>query len=781
MKILHKALALFLILSLLFSIAGCQKNQTPAEPTVPPVTEPPEVIAYRDACAPIVSADSLLLRITATKTTTVGGETFVEESDQTLRMSGIGTDAFMFHSEEDLTYGDAYEISYEETFANGTVYMTQDNANHFSGAITVEEAASRYCPAVLLDTDLYGSITQDGSVLTFSAPTAAESWAMPADAEMTEASGTASLDSHGQLQKATYSLSYHYGPTEVTLEVESYITIESVTVEVPENVDDFVPVTNVDAIRLIESAYRNLFTATSYSITNIDNYMVQAAGLLRNEAVQVNVYGSGDDFQAKLTDDIYFMDYSRNREQEYSEEYLFRDGVCTVTADKKKPQEYPGVTAKEFSALCDNRKLTGTVSLDYFKDAVITDLGSTYIVELTFTEEMAELLQDSICTSMFNDPDLLNNMATSYVTNDVSGYFAVDKYTGIPTAHGYRYEGCHTIDEQELLISYQADTSVDAPSLTTYYAINEEMLPEEEPETKATPLFYHVTGPDGQQMWLFGTIHVGDERTAYLPQEIYDALSSSDALALEYYSKEFEKQLEKDKKVSEAVSDSYYYSDGTKIVDVIGQELYDSAVLHMKASGNYNMNADYMKAYLWSQSIDNFHRRQSFIHTGDQGVESRLETLAEEQGIKILSIESGLFQVQMITGLSDKLQIKMLEESIEYDATDSWDDTSELYELWCAGDEAALREELSNEVDTSEMTEEELAEYEELKPLMDEYNTAISYDRNENMLKVAIEYLESGKTVFYAVGLAHLLDDQNGLVDALRAAGYTVELVQYAN
>ena len=49
------------------------------------------------------------------------------------------------------------------------------------------------------------------------------------------------------------------------------------------------------------------------------------------------------------------------------------------------------------------------------------------------------------------------------------------------------------------------------------------------------------------------------------------------------------------------------------------------------------------------------------------------------------------------------------------------------------------------------------------------------------MLKVAIEYLESGKTVFYAVGLAHLLDDQNGLVDALRAAGYTVELVQYAN
>ena len=48
------------------------------------------------------------------------------------------------------------------------------------------------------------------------------------------------------------------------------------------------------------------------------------------------------------------------------------------------------------------------------------------------------------------------------------------------------------------------------------------------------------------------------------------------------------------------------------------------------------------------------------------------------------------------------------------------------------------------------------------------------------MLKAAINYLESGETIFYAVGLAHLLDDVNGLVDALRNAGYTVELVQYA-
>ena len=35
--------------------------------------------------------------------------------------------------------------------------------------------------------------------------------------------------------------------------------------------------------------------------------------------------------------------------------------------------------------------------------------------------------------------------------------------------------------------------------------------------------------------------------------------------------------------------------------------------------------------------------------------------------------------------------------------------------------------------------------------------------------------------LLYAVGLAHLLDSNNGLVDTLQQAGYTVELVQFAS
>ena len=123
----------------------------------------------------------------------------------------------------------------------------------------------------------------------------------------------------------------------------------------------------------------------------------------------------------------------------------------------------------------------------------------------------------------------------------------------------------------------------------------------------------------------------------------------------------------------------------------------------------------------------------------------------------------------MLTGYSDALQELLLKEALGYSAADFMAETVELYELWCAGDEAAITAMLNV---TEEMTDEEAALYEE-------YNKAMSTDRNAAMLEVAKGYLNGEKTVFYAVGLAHLLAE-DGLVNTLRDAGYTVELVPCA-
>ena len=95
-----------------------------------------------------------------------------------------------------------------------------------------------------------------------------------------------------------------------------------------------------------------------------------------------------------------------------------------------------------------------------------------------------------------------------------------------------------------------------------------------------------------------------------------------------------------------------------------------------------------------------------------------------------------------------------------------------MYEAWCNGDAKQLSETVNEEADFKGMSDEEIKAYEE-------YTKALTDDRDELMLKKAKEYIASGETVFVAVGLAHLLDEETGLLNALEDAGYTVEQVEY--
>lgn len=784
-----RLLALLLSIAMLISLLGCQSQEEPSSPTTeptettePPVTEPAELTAYRDALAAVNAAESLSMRISATKTTAIAGATFTQESSQTLLCSGLGTDSPRYESSESVHYTGDYSVNYDEIYTDGVLYLTVDSAYCYSGAYTPEDMVMWYLPAILVDPNLYGDIAVEGSVLTFSQPNAAESWALPADAEFIDASGTASLSAGGELQKTTYTVTYAYGSAEITLDAEVYVTIEPVTIDAPADTGAFIPLQSLEAVYLTEQSVGLLSQAKIITMTTTESLLSQAAGYMQNQSKTINSYRSSI-YAAKIDSGYYAYD-ATGESYEYNLVETFKNGTYTYEEDGGEPVAVDGINASIVESLCDEARYENIMAYTYWQDAAATDLGSLYLIELTLNETFGTDIEDSVSYNLWSDKDFLDGYASAYANNELTAYIGIDKFTGLPTSAGYYYEGVHTIDGYDYILSLQVDQSFAAPSLSAYKEITGEMAPEAKPEEAATPLFYHVTGPEGQEMWLFGTIHVGDNRTAYLPQEIYDALLSSDALAIECDTETFYEESEEDEELQEAISDAYYYSDGTTIQDHIDAELYETALMYMKATGNYNMNADYMKPYVWYNSIDNFYLRQGQELTSDQGVEERLTKLAEENGIPLLEVESTLFQIQMTTGFSEDLQILLLEESIAYSGQSNWEGTMELYEMWCAGDEAVLREQLSDEdseePDTSELTEEELAEYEQYKPLLDEYNQAMSYDRNDGMLEVLTGYLESGDTVFVAVGLAHLLNNVNGLVDALRDAGYTVELVQYS-
>ncbi len=770
MKPSLRLLTLTVCAAMLLGLVGC------GVPAVQPSTEassvptlPDGTPVYDDAAAWVQQADSLVLHVTASRKTQVAGSTFTSSSQQVISCTGLGSEDAAMVVEAEFDYGD-YSSAVTEIFSGGTVYASI-NGYYFSSAMTVEDFTARYVPAVLLDAALYESVVsnESGTAVVFSGAAALESWLASDIAQLVEASGKAVISPDGKLESSSYTATYTQSNATIT---DTYTVQLEVPVAIgvvpPEDASVYTPVETLDAIHLSEQAYGYLLQAKTTSSSISESLICQAGATLRTTTVGLHTYGTGSDRLALVDQSI--SQNSSGETSSYTLEERFENGKYSVSENGEAPTGNDAVTAEVMEEYHQDYLSKNIFSQEYFLTAKGTDTGSTYILEFTGTEDLGDILQAAICYELFQDEEFLNELATDYQTNATELYIAIDKFTGLPTAAGYSYSGSHTIYDTPFALMQDVNQSLDLASLSAYEEITGKTAPETAPEVPATPLFYRVTGSNGEQMWLFGTIHVGDARTGFLPKEINDAFHSSDALAVEFDIDAFEEQIETDDALAAQLATAYTYSDGTTAKDHIKDEaLYDAAILLMKASGNYNQNLPYLRPAVWCSSIDNFYLRQGYTLSAEKGVDCRLLRMAKEQNKKIYNIESGLSQIQMLAGYSDGLQEMLLSSSVSADPLEAIQEITDLYESWCQGDEATLRQVIAE--DTSDMTEEE-------QKLYEEYNNAMSVTRNAEMLKTAKSYLSSGEVVFYAVGLAHLLHE-TGLVDSLRAAGYTVEQVVF--
>ena len=774
---------------LVFTLASC-KSAPEIPETTPPTTEATEPPApqaedvYAEAETLLTNAASVTLDVTTVTTMQTADSQFVVEQEQILSYTGYQSDSPVIALEETVNFIllDEETQLYRELYTNGTLYVTLDDTAAFSGTLDAEAVAARYPAPALLDAALYETISMETAgnqtTITFADPTAAELWAMPETAQLMDASGSAMIGENSALQQMTYHITYQLGNVQITKEITAVPRETAETVTAPSTTDNYVPLQCIDALRIALDGVKLAEQADTFQTVYTEALVSQAAGYAQTQNSTVNMVDN-DKLKAKEEFRLQSMDaYGENNTTK--EELLYVNGKLTTTVDDGQPTSQVGLNEQDVREYFKSYIDSAIPDPVFWSDVVLTDLNGVLLLEFTFTEDYGNEKQNDLCDYLWQDISFLNNLASKYVTNEATGYLAVDACTGMQTASGTYYEGVHTIDGYEYMLTLSCDQSVESPAVGANREITSAWPDETEPEEKAQPLFYHVTGENGQEMWLFGTIHVGDHRTGFLPQEIYDAFAASDALAMEIDDEKFEEQAENDEALQAQVSAAYYYTDGSMTENHVDAEVYELAEKYMKASGNYSANAPYLKVAIWENSISNFYLSLGHSLHSEYGVENRLIRLAKEQEKPIREVETTLFQLQMLTGWSEELQQVMLEDILEVDAQTYCNDVAELYDLWCAGDEVALREAINEKVDTSTLTDEELAEYQARLPLEEEYNQLMSFERNEHMLDVAIEYLESGDVVFYAVGLAHLLDETNGLVDALRQAGYTVEAITYS-
>ncbi len=807
-----RIISLFLALSMLFCFTGCDKkpssntqattvSTTPV--TTPEPTEPPVdwAVVYSDAVGRLEAAQDMTLSVETSTVTTVAGKEFPSASSYEVQYQGLGTETLLACAKESNTYGE-YTFDADIAFSEGTMYCTMGEVS-FSSPVEAEAFQKAYFPAVLFSLENYGQVSgQKGetSVVSFSAPTAVEAWLPEEDVTLLDCLGTATLDADGNLIASECTVTYEYGPATITTNIQVTVNTEPVCVSIPTDTEDYLQMESPDALWMIEQAYGYMNYAQTYSATVLTLINSDPAGFMLNEQHNLNSYCSAEEYMSKYETSSYEINYAYNGcETSQEAEQTFIDGKFSLVENGRRPIGDASVTQEVMQTSLRNILSQDMFMLTDLENARCMDLGSLYFYAFTGSDEAAIALRDRLSLSVFGMTGYLEELASKYVTNGFEMYLSIDKYTGLPISVGIEFSCTHTIYGRKYTTSYQFYESMDLASNSAYEAVSGERAPETEPAEKAKPLFYHVTGADGQEMWLLGTIHIGDERTGYLPQEIYDAFAASDALALECDTEAFDKQMEADEELQKQVSECYYYSKKKTIEDHLDTpELYEYASALLRATGNYNYNSEQLKAYTWSSSIESFYLQQSYHLTPEKGVETRLTDLAQEQNKPIREVESSLFQIKMLTGFSDELQEFMLYSTVSSSARDYVERTEELYEMWCAGDESALIEYITEDeiweiteedFDMENLTEEESQEIQailadkgninaSLAKIQAEYQTAMESNRNAAMLEVAKEYLESGDVVFFAVGLAHLLAD-DGLVNTLRDAGYTVELVQY--
>ena len=777
---LKRLTALLLVFAMMLSMAGCKKEEPVAQETVqtqPVVTEAPEPEAgelYAEAKSAVENAADLKLRVAVQTITEAGPNTYVQTSDQVVSYLGRGTAEQKVLLSEVITYGEAYyAVTYQDVFAGGKLYSLVNGETRLVSDVDAATVEQVLTPAVLLDAALYGDVQmqkENGRYnLTFSQPSGAESWALPEGAEFAEASGSAQINTDGSLYRTDYTVSYTYGAANITKNYSVLPSLESGVVEVPADAASYGQINNMEAVRMSQQAVAMLVQAPAVSSTISKTEMSTAGAVNRSETRTLKTtYESGMIVEMDTNVSVTNLETNETENSTLEEKFWGDYSYIENGGEKQKDDSVDAEAMFEytFTTLTDSM-----VALEYWKSAEIKDLGDIYLVECTYNDQLVADLRADICQNLMVDLDVLEEYSEASAVADISGYFSVDKYTGMPMASAYSYVGTDLIEEQTFAIASQCIQSYVAPDDSVYYALTEEVLETEAPENQAKPLLYKVTGADGQQMYLMGTIHVGDNRTMHLPQEVYDALSASDALAVEVDMYAFEKKMETSETLQAEVASSYYYLDGTTVVDHADQELLEEAETYMKATGNFNSMMVYMKPAFWAQSLENAFLRQGYGLTTAKGADYGLIRWAYENDKMVVNIESGEDQLAMMGNYSDGLQQMLLEGAMSYEPGAYWKEVENLYEMWCQGDEAALREELNDTSEYDAMTDEEKALYEE-------YHKAMIYDRNEGMLEEAKGYLESDHTIFFAVGLAHLLQD-NGLVDGLRNAGYTVQTVLY--
>ena len=415
---------------------------------------------YLQASEKIASENSLTMYIGTFKTISVESQSFTEASQQHLTYQ-FDTEGSLLQAAMDETLrlgNNTVEIS--EAYADGIGYLTI-NGSTFTAPLTGEECRMRYAPAILFDPEIYSSIqsTHYGNTacISFSQPNRPEIWATPENATFLDASGYAVIDAHGTLTESTYTVSYTLENSNVTETIRVVISPTADSIILPDTAETYASLEYLDAPKILEKACGYLLQARQIDANFSKKLACQAFAIDLTQTTSISMSGIGDTFSALIETDVYQINQSRGGEiTELQQSERFKNGTYSLATNGSRPIENASVDYPTMLKYCQDLLVESILLPSYITSASVSESANTYRITLYASEAFAEVICADACDTLYNDPTLLNTLASSYSTDLVECYLDVEKSTGLPLASGVRYVGVHTIEG----ISYQLTAQI---------------------------------------------------------------------------------------------------------------------------------------------------------------------------------------------------------------------------------------------------------------------------------------------------------------------------------
>lgn len=289
----------------------------------------------------------------------------------------------------------------------------------------------------------------------------------------------------------------------------------------------------------------------------------------------------------------------------------------------------------------------------------------------------------------------------------------------------------------------------------------ERIMAEAKAAKNSDAILWKVEKPGRPTSYLFGTVHLTDERVTSLSPAVKSALKESKTVALEVSD------------ISETATSTVIaksaplvmFTDGRRLDGLLSNTEYDTVKAIIGRSGMPVDLAALFKPWIVTMILSTSDCERAKVQSGTRVLDMHIAEIGKAQGKTVIGLETLSDQIEALAAVPEQQQLDMLRSSLRFaDRTNDMMET--LVQLYLKRQiSAALPFQIALAKESG-IGDEAFAGFQQ----------KLLFERNARMAGVAGPLLEEGGA-FIAVGALHLPGDL-GLVELFRKAGYTVTAVE---